>query len=120
MHVQMIDGLTGFGARVRHEPVASRREAVLVGKASCNEQDVTEKSAVLLPGVVHRLQVLARHDEKVHRSLRVDVLERDDALVLVDDGGVRLAGRDPAEDAVAQRILSTEAPRAWSFDSIGS
>ena len=43
------------------------------------------------------------HDEQVHGRLRVDVLEGQDGVVLVDDVGRTLTCDDPAKGAIAHR-----------------
>ena len=50
-----------------------------------------------LPG---RHYLPSRHDEDVSRSLRVDVVERDDVVVLVNDRRLDLAVHDAAEQTV--------------------
>ena len=50
---------------------------------------------------VQALDVLARHDQRVQRGLRIDVGEGDDVIVAVDDRRRNLAFHDPAEQAIS-------------------
>ena len=67
--------------------------------------------------VVQRRDVPAWHDQHVHRRLGVDVVERDQGLVLVDDGCLDLSVHDPAEEAGCHfRLAAGRAAargRAW-------
>jgi hypothetical protein len=49
--------------------------------------------------IVQRRHVLPRHDQHVHRRLRVDVVEGDQAIVLIDLRRGDLARDDLAEQA---------------------
>jgi hypothetical protein len=51
--------------------------------------------------VVDRRDVSTRDDEHMQRRLRVDVLDGDEVVVLMDDGALDLARDDLAEEAVA-------------------
>ena len=46
---------------------------------------MAEQGGVVLSGIVQPGDVLARNNQKVHRRLRVEVLEGDGVLVFVDD-----------------------------------
>ena len=62
--------------------------------------------------IVQRRDVSLRYDEHVRRSLRVDVVEREHAIVLVDDRRRDLARDDLAEEAVGHQRLRAIAVRA--------
>jgi len=47
-----------------------------------------------------RREVLARHDEHMHRRLRMEVAEGDVVLALGNEFRAELAARDAAEDAI--------------------
>ena len=74
--------------------------------------------------VVDRRNVLARDDEHVQRRLRIDVLDRDDVVVLMDDRPLDLTRDDFAEETVAHglwmiavRAIPCRSSRMWSTRS---
>jgi hypothetical protein len=98
--VEVEDGLPGVRARVDDGAVASLGEALPVGDARGDAEEVAEQRLVRLRRVVQRLDVRARDDEDVRRGLRVDVAEGDGPLVFVDERGGNLARDYLAEEAV--------------------
>ena len=68
---------------------------------------LSNERIVLRRQVVEGRDVPPGDDQHVHGRLRVDVLDRDEAIVLVDDGAGYLPGDDPAEQAFRHVIRST-------------
>ena len=62
--------------------------------------DLPYKAVILGSEVVEAGEVASRDDQHVRRRLRIDVIEGDDAVVLVDDGCGDLTRDDLAEQAV--------------------
>ncbi len=84
--VEMIDGLAAVRAGVDHHAVAVS-ETLVAGNLRRREQQVSEQPRMLFAGVRQRGNMFPGHHKKVHRRLRVDVAERDAAVVLVDGLG---------------------------------
>ena len=51
--------------------------------------------------IIQGRHVLARNDEDVGRSLRIDVAERHKLVVFMDDSGGNFTADDPAEQAAS-------------------
>jgi hypothetical protein len=99
--VQVEDGLAGAGADEDHQPVLV--EPSFLGTVG----DEVEHPLVLVGGeladVAEGLDVVLGDDQQVDVRLRVDVLDRDEALGAVDLARRRRAGVDLAEDAVVRQ-----------------
>ena len=96
----MKDCLTRSAIRVEQRTVAGLRKPALL----CDERGAADELAdnliVFGPDVIERRDVPLRHDQDVRRRLRVDVVERENAIVLVDDARGYLPLDDFAEQAV--------------------
>src|SRR5918999_4296256 len=79
------------------DPVAAERVPHALGQPLGGRHGAGQ---VLLPDLVQVARVRPRDQQRVPASPRVDVHEGDRVLVLLDDLGRPLAGRDGAEDAV--------------------
>src|SRR2546430_6561654 len=93
----MEDALASTGAVVHDEP-----EIVAVTRVARDPRG-REYELPGEPGVVEvrePLDVPARNDEHMKRRARVEVIERDDVVVLVDEPRRQLLRDDPAEDAL--------------------
>jgi hypothetical protein len=101
VEVEVEDGLAGLPAGVGDEAVVA--DAPVARDGGGADQDLSEERRVVR-GVVHVDEMLLRDQEDVRRRLRVDVLERQDPLVLVHLFRRDLARRDLAEKAVAHDL----------------
>lgn len=112
--------LAGALPVVRHEPEVGEPPVFRDRRGS--RRDRSDQGLIARGDVREPGNVPLRNDEDVGRSLRSDVLERVDALVLVDLLRRDFSGGDPAEEAVVHVGLPltrfTEAPRAFSFSSM--
>ena len=104
--MEMGDGLSGVGTVIGDDPVAALIEPVLGGDARCQRQRVRSDMPVAATDVAQGREVLSRHDEHVHRRLRMEVAEGDVVLALGDELRAKLAPRDAAEDAIGNGRIS--------------
>ena len=81
----MEDGLAGVAVRVEHRPEAAGRDAAILGDRRGASDDFPHNLIVTLGELVERRDVPFRDDQDVRRPLRVDVVEREDAIVFVND-----------------------------------
>ena len=99
----MKDGLPR--RRSEDRAVSALGVAVFLGEGRGPAHHLADQGVVSRRKIVQRRDVPARHDQHVHRRLRVDVLEGDDAIVLIDNRRGNLAGDDLAEQAVRHICL---------------
>src|SRR5262245_8579605 len=100
MQMNVEDRLSGFSIGVEHRPIATRGDATLRGDRRRAPNEFTHELIVGGAWIVQWLDITPRHDEHMRRSLRVDIVERDDLVVLVNDRRLNLAVHDSAEQAV--------------------
>jgi hypothetical protein len=70
---------------VHRRPPAAVGDPARLRERGRDAEELPRERVVLGREVVQRGDVLARDDEQVDGCLRIDVLERDDVCVLVDD-----------------------------------
>ena len=107
-------------AVVRDQAITGALQTFTAGEVPGDEEEPAEQRGIVHVGVPHGPDVAPRDQQDVHGGLRVDVPEGDDVVVLVDDVRRDLSSGDLAEQAVAHRILSTDAPSGPSFFSMRS
>lgn len=98
VQVQVPDGLPGGLAVVDDEAEAVPVPGIRRDRAGDPEEMPAERRVV---EIGERRDVRAGHDEHMQRRLRVDVSERDGAVVLMDDLRGDLARDDAADHAIA-------------------
>ena len=103
MQVDVKHALAGFAVRIEHGPIAAVVITVLLGKRRREPDHRANQWIVILRQIVERSDVLSRDNEQVKGCLGVDVLERDELLVLIHDRASDLARNDLAEKAVGHR-----------------
>src|SRR5688572_11168971 len=111
VQMDMEDRLPGVLAVVEHEAVAAR-QPLLFCKLTCNVDQVSDQRLVRLLHVLDPIDRLLGNDQDVRRSLRIDVAEREAAIILVDDLGRDLAIDDLAEKSLrhARSVARTTSP----------
>jgi hypothetical protein len=100
MQMDMKNGLTGVPAIVDDHAIAGLIKAFLLRKCLRHKEQVSNQLPVILPDAVNIGEVFFRHDEDMDRRLRIEVLEGNSKLILVDHFRGDLLFDDPAEDAV--------------------
>lgn len=99
--MQVKDRLAGVGIAVEHRSISAGGVSVLFGDRRCGSHDLSNQRIIFRRQVVQRGNVASRNDEHMRRGLRRDVFERDDVVVLKDDGCGNLSGDEFAEKTVA-------------------
>ena len=105
VHVEMEDALPGAGTAVHDEPEVGA--SVGARDLDRDAREVSDQRIVLGCQIGKRGDVFAGDDEYVRRTRRIDVAERDGAIVLVHAIRPCLAGRDSTEEAVGHGAAVT-------------
>ena len=77
-------GLACVGVAVEDGPITTLRESIRPGEITGAPDHLTDQCIVFRRQFIHRRNVPAGNHQHVHRRLAVDVLEGDEAIVLVD------------------------------------
>lgn len=99
VQVEVEDGLSGAGADVEDGAIAAL-DAALASDAGGGELALADQFSIFGLRFLQSGEVALGDDEDVRRGLRVDVLEGEGVLVLVNLLGGDLAGDDLAEEAI--------------------
>ncbi len=125
----MKDLLPRVPGRIQDDAVPRFSDALGFSDVPGFEQDVGEEGAFPFRHLVQRGVMDLGDDERMHRRLGPDVVEGQDAFVLVNDFGRNRSGRDFAEEAVVHAVLrrmdqalirSMRAPSPRNFCSMDS
>ena len=101
MEMQMLDGLAALVSRVRDDAEALLRNAELLRELWDDvDEDVRDERLVLLPEREHALDVPLRDHEHMHGRLRLEIIERDALVILIDEGRRNLFRCNLAENAI--------------------
>lgn len=103
MNVQMVHLLAALDTGVAHHAEPTLRIGVAAqfsGQAWRQHHHSAHEASVLWRQLRHRRNMQLGHHEKVHRRPRIDVMESENLLVLVDFLRGDFASNDFAEDAV--------------------
>ena len=93
MQMDVEDRLTRFAIGVEHRPVAAIGVAVFFGDLRGGAMHGPNEAVVARRQIVQRGDVPARDDQHMQRRLRVDVLDRDQLIVLMNELSRNLAAR---------------------------
>ena len=96
--------LPGAAVAIEHRPVAVLRVPLILGDLCGARNQSAHHRRVPFLDVVQRRDVPAGDDEHMERRLRIDVLERQQLVVLVDDLRGDLAVGDLAEQTVVGHV----------------
>ena len=100
MQVDVKHRLSGPFIGVEERPISDLGKAAFLRDERRPADELADDLIVFGSDVVERRNMTLRHDQNVCRRLRVDVAEREHAVVFVDDGRRDLARRDPAEETI--------------------
>ena len=103
--------LPGVRVAVENRPVAPIGVTGSFRERRTPSHDLPDKAVIIGSELVEAGDMASRDDQHVRRCLRVDVLEGDDAVVLVDDGCGDLTRDDLAEQAVGHSGLRSSGSR---------
>src|SRR5262249_18698259 len=92
--------LPGSRVGIEERAVPDVGEAAFFGDERGPADEFADDLIVFSADVVERWNMTLRHDEHMRRRLRVDVVEREHAVVLVDDARRYFSLDDFAEQAV--------------------
>ncbi len=91
--------LPGISSCVEDDSVSLFIDPDVTGNLAGLEQDMTQQVHFVIRKVIERSEVLLGYDQNVDRRLRVDVMERNDPVVLKDQLGRDLFIYDLTENA---------------------
>ena len=96
----MKDSLPGLGVAIEDRSISAIGDAVLGCQSRGSPHHLSNDAIVTMCQVVHARDVAPGHDQDVHRRLRIDVLEGDEAIVRIDDIPGNLTSNDSAKEAI--------------------
>lgn len=102
--MQMGDGLACVRAVVEDQTEAGLAEPDELGNFRRLEQKMAQNFVVFRFGFGHSRNRFLGDDEHVSRSLRFDVVESQDKVVLINDGGRDFAGDDFFKQGLSHRV----------------
>ncbi len=116
MHVKVEDYLTSASFHVEKNLVACPGNPLLPGDLFRSPDHLGNDPFILLVEIIKAADVSLGDDEKMNRSVRMDILENDEVFVLINDRGGFLSPDDLAEGAILFQFfllcLSLAAPPA--------
>jgi hypothetical protein len=118
--MKVVDTLAGGRAGVGHQPEAPIGYPALAGELGRDREESPEHLGVLLGQVSRGVDVLARDNKDVSWGLGVDVAERHDQVILMNEVGRHLTDDDPTKQTPVRFHLSnvmgrvTARTRVWS------
>lgn len=92
--------LSAIRPGVGHQPKAAVGDALLRSQTRRRDPDAMHQPGVGLGDLAQGRQVMPRDDQEMDGSLRVDILNGNEVIVLIDPLGGNLAGDDPAKETV--------------------
>src|SRR3990172_3088974 len=106
MIMQVKDTLAGVGAGVDDDAKAAVGDSLLPRQARGDFEDMTDHGAVIGCEIENAGNMPARDDENMDGRLRIDVLEGNHRVILVNDISFDLALDDATEKTIAHRLPS--------------
>ena len=109
MDVKMRHGLAGIAAMIDDEAEAfiPSLDAELFGDTARREQQGPERGLIFRHGLADTRDELLRHDEDVGGSLRIDVVEGRDEIVLIDERRGNLTVDDFLENGLFAHAVAS-------------
>ncbi len=108
VQVDVEHGLAGVGVAVEDGAEAAFAVPVAGRERGAPTDHLAHQAIVISGEIVQARDVPPRHDQHVHRRLRIDVLEGDEPFVLIDNRGGDLSVDDLAEEAVGHGSSSSQ------------
>lgn len=100
MHMYMKYCLTAVAVSIDDHPVSIIGKAALPGKLGGCQQKVSEHRALVRRGFIQRVDMIARDDQDMCRSLRTQIMKGDAKLVLMNRAGRYAAVNYFAENTI--------------------
>ena len=85
--MEVVDALPTVAIGIEHQAKSALGDAFLLGQLGPLAQEISQQLFVGLFGIEDIIHFFFWNDKDVDRGLRVDVADRDTALVFVDDVG---------------------------------
>jgi hypothetical protein len=101
----MKDALACVGARIDDHAKSGVGNSVFARQARRDLEDLTDERVIIGFDIEHARDVLSWNEKNMHRRLRLDVPERNDTIVLIDDIGVDLSFDKRAKKTAVHRML---------------
>ena len=108
MNVKMKYRLPAVGVCIDHNAITVLRKTLLPGDLCGSQKQVSERLFIIRPRLLKRINMLARDDQDMCRSLWTEIVERDTCLILKYARRRDLARRYSAENTVVQLHVSPE------------
>jgi hypothetical protein len=103
--MQVEHRLSRLAIAIEHRAISALAESLAGRQLSGSSQHPADQRVIVRTEIVGGRDVLPRDDEQVHRRLWIDVAERDEIVVFVNNRCRNLAGDDAAEQAVHLRMI---------------
>src|SRR5688572_10547444 len=84
VNMKMKDRLPAVGVRVDDDAVAVFGETLFARDFGGRQKQPPERLLMIFPGLVERIEMLARNDQDMRRRLRADVVKSDASLVFIN------------------------------------
>ncbi len=104
MEMQVEHRLASVSSGIRNETETRFRQTFVFCDSCAGQQEPSKQRLVGFAKILHGLYMPFRNHQRVHGSLRVDIIERQGMLILIDDLGWNASFDDPAEDTDAHPI----------------
>jgi hypothetical protein len=99
MKMNMKDRLPRIGIRIRHDPETAFVIAPLFCETRCDPEQMPDQEVIFRQKVKRMCYMLSRYQQKMERGSRIDILDRDQILVLENSFCRDLTGNDLTEKA---------------------
>ena len=96
MQMQVIYRLPAIDSCIHHDP-KTLRQLLLFRQLRCDQHQMPQKFPICLTDLVQRGDVLARNNQQMHRSLRMNVGKRNAGRILIDLRSRDFSNRDLAK-----------------------
>ena len=96
MQMQVIYRLPAIDSCIHHDP-KTLRQLLLFRQLRCDQHQMPQKFPICLTDLVQRGDVLARNNQQMHRSLRMNVGKRNAGRILIDLRSWDFSNRDLAK-----------------------
>ena len=105
MEVDMENGLSGIGSRIRHDAISRLRNTLVTRDLDARLHHPAQETGISFGKIRHRRDMPTWDHENMHRSLRIDVLERDKLVILIHGFGGNAPRDNSAEKTIAHWLL---------------
>jgi len=83
MEVDVEDGLSGVGSRIRHDAISRLRDTLVTRNPDTRLYQLAQETGISSGEIRHRGDMPTWDHEHMNRSLGIDVLEGDKLIILI-------------------------------------